>query len=228
MALSLSALPALACVLALGDAVSTTDTDDRKHDLLSSERPEEARKRFRLVLAGAALLFFYVGAEVTAGAYIDSFMRAGRLQTSKAVALSANTTYWATFAVGRVLSVPLASRLSPQRILLLALSGACCSLLLAMISLSTTTATVSFALLGFSLAPCFAAVFSFVDSLLELRPRESAMLATGSACGELALPLLFSIVVHVASINFFLVSLVGVLFAGVSTLLWLNRIASEL
>ena len=76
-----------------------------------------------LVACSAACLLAYVGSEVGYGGFIFTFA-VTELDMPKAAARGLNSLYWAGLAAGRLLAIPMATRLPPQTILTGALVGA--------------------------------------------------------------------------------------------------------
>ena len=82
-----------------------------------------------LALAGL-FLFFYVGAEISFGGWIYTYARRLGLASETGAAYLASA-FWLAFTGGRLVSIPVATRAAPQRVLLAASAG--CLLALALV-----------------------------------------------------------------------------------------------
>jgi FHS family Na+ dependent glucose MFS transporter 1 len=75
-----------------------------------------------IVVAVALFLFLYVGAEVSYGGWVFTYARA-RSALSEASAAYLTSAFWGALTLGRLASIPLASRFSPRLILTGDLAG---------------------------------------------------------------------------------------------------------
>ena len=105
------------------------------------------------MLTAALFLFFYVGAEVAFGGWVATYAVA--LQLASAVGAAYLTAgFWCAFTVGRLLAIPLATRVPPHQMVLVALS--LCLVLLAVLLLLPDTRVGVWSVtlgLGFCMAP---------------------------------------------------------------------------
>jgi FHS family Na+ dependent glucose MFS transporter 1 len=143
----------------------------------------------RRTVALVALFFFlYVGAEVSFGGWIYSYVVVRRLGDAAAAAYL-TSGFWGAFTLGRLVSVPLAARFSPRA--LVSASLASCGLSLALI-LSRPDSMTAFAAgaiaLGLSMAAIFPSMFSLVGSRMELTGRIAGWLVVGASVGSMFLP----------------------------------------
>jgi MFS transporter, FHS family, Na+ dependent glucose transporter 1 len=133
-------------------------------------------------------LFFYVGAEVAFGGWVSTYAVA--LQLASAVGAAYLTAgFWCAFTVGRLLAIPLATRVPPHRMALAAL--ALCLALLAVLLLLPDTRVVVWSValgLGFCMAPLWPMGFTLAGQSLTLTATVSGMILLGDSVGGMVLP----------------------------------------
>ena len=78
---------------------------------------------YALVISAMLFLFFYVGAEITFGGWVYTYAVTLKL-ASAAGAAYLTSAFWLAFTVGRLLSIPAATRFTPKQVILTALSVA--------------------------------------------------------------------------------------------------------
>jgi FHS family Na+ dependent glucose MFS transporter 1 len=140
------------------------------------------------ILAAALFLFFYVGAEVAFGGWVSTYAVA--LQQASAVGAAYLTSgFWCAFTVGRLLAIPLATRVPPHRMVLAALST--CLALLAVLLLLPDTHVVVWSVtvgLGFGMAPLWPMGFTLAGQSLTLTATVSGRILLGDSVGGMVLP----------------------------------------
>jgi FHS family Na+ dependent glucose MFS transporter 1 len=157
-----------------------------------------ARLYYPLILAAALYLFFYVGAEVAFGGWIYTY--AVTLQVASAAGAAYLTSgFWLSFTLGRLLSIPLATRFKPKQIILGAALG-CLSILTVAISLPSSGLMVWILALGlgFCMAPMWPTGFTLAGQSLQLSGRASGLILLGDSFGGMLLPWLAGVVIGVS------------------------------
>jgi FHS family Na+ dependent glucose MFS transporter 1 len=147
-----------------------------------------ARSYSPLVIVAALFLFFYVGAEVAFGGWVYTYAVA--LQLASAVGAAYLTSgFWLAFTLGRLLSIPMATRFAPPQIILAALCTCLSLLALGIIipdsSLVLWVVTLG---LGFCMAPLWPTGFTLAGRSLPLTASVSGMILLGDSFGALVLP----------------------------------------
>src|SRR5215510_10780708 len=100
--------------------------DSSKGDLVST------RIYYPLVIPGALFLFFYVGAEVAFGGWVYTYAVALKLAGVVGAAYL-TSGFWLSFTLGRLISIPVATRFGPQQIIPAALFACLATLTLVII-----------------------------------------------------------------------------------------------
>ena len=155
-------------------AVSTTKTDTRIY--------------YPLVIAAMLFLFFYVGAEISFGGWVYTYALTLNLADATTAAYL-TSAFWLTFTIGRLISIPLAMRFAPQRIVFVALVSCLSILGLAMIApQSSWLAWIMALALGFCMAPIWPGGFTLAGRSLKLTARVSGIILLGDSFGGMVLP----------------------------------------
>jgi FHS family Na+ dependent glucose MFS transporter 1 len=141
-----------------------------------------------LVLSAMLFLFFYVSAEITFGGWIYTY--AVTLNLVDAVrAAYLTSAFWLAFTVGRLISIPIATRVQARWIIPAALAG--CAVFLAAIPLlpdSPSAVWVAVAGAGFCMAPVWPSGFTLAGQSVPLTARLSGFILLGDSIGGMILP----------------------------------------
>jgi FHS family Na+ dependent glucose MFS transporter 1 len=147
-----------------------------------------ARIYYLLVIPAALFLFFYVGAEVAFGGWVYTYAVTLKL-ASAAGAAYLTSGFWLSFTLGRLLSIPLATRFMPPQIVLAALCT-CLSILAIVIIIPDSSVILWIAALGlgFGMAPLWPTGFTLAGQSLTLTASVSGMILLGDSFGSMVLP----------------------------------------
>jgi len=152
---------------------------------------------YPLVISAALFLFFYVGAEVAFGGWVYTY--AVTLKLSSMVGAAYLTSgFWLSFTLGRLLSIPLATRFTPPQIILVALCT-CLSILAMVLIIPDSSLVLWLAVLGlgFGMAPLWPTGFTLAGQSLTLTASVSGMILLGDSFGCVVLPWLVGQVMEV-------------------------------
>jgi MFS transporter, FHS family, Na+ dependent glucose transporter 1 len=146
------------------------------------------KTNYRLVLIATMFLFFYVGSEITYGGWVFTYATVRELATATGAAYL-NSVFWFSFTLGRLLSIPLARRIVPQRMIAIALTGCLSTLALMLVFPDLTWLLwVVTASLGFFMAPIWPSGFTFAGQSIQLTAHASSIILLGDSLGGMALP----------------------------------------
>ncbi len=162
-----------------------------------SSAEEGTRVYYPLVIAAALFLFFYVGAELAFSGWIYTY--AFTLELANAtLAAYLTSAFWLSFTIGRLISIPLAMRIAPQRMIGVALLG-CLSILSVALVLpaSSTLVWIMAPVLGFCMGPIWPSGFTLAGRSLKLTARVSGIILLGDSFGGMVLPWLVGQVLDV-------------------------------
>lgn len=146
------------------------------------------RKYYPLVVAAALFLFFCVGAEITFSGWVYTYAVNLSL-ASAAGAAYLNSGFWLAFTLGRLISIPAATRFRPRQILPVALF--CCLSLLAVGILFPGSRSILWIIalgLGFCMAPIWPTGFTLASQSIHMTGRISGIVLLGDSFGGMVLP----------------------------------------
>jgi FHS family Na+ dependent glucose MFS transporter 1 len=158
------------------------------HPDIGTGAPVGARIYYPMVISAALFLFFYVGAEVAFVGWVYTYAVTLKL-ASTVEAAYLTSGFWLSFTLGRLLSIPLATRFTPPQIVLAAL-GTCLSILAMVIIIPNSSVVLWMAALGlgFGMAPLWPTGFTLAWQSLTLTASVSGMILLGDSFGGVVLP----------------------------------------
>lgn len=141
-------------------------------------------------LTALVMLFMavYVGGEVGVGGWLYTYaVEMGLANTTSAAYLT--SVYWGAFMIGRILSIPIATRFRPRVILWTDLIGCMLSIAL-MIALPQSQWAVWVGAFGFGLfvASIFPTVITWSERRMNMSGSVTSMFLVGSSIGAIVLP----------------------------------------
>ncbi len=158
----------------------------------SPQKSEDARTGGRanvwIVGAVALFLFLYVGAEVSYGGWVFTYARA-RSALSEASAAYLTSVFWGALTLGRLVSIPMASRFTPRAVLGGDLAG--CLLCLGAMLLFPTTSLVLWACsfgVGLFMASIFPTMITLAQRRLTITGDITGWFFIGAGLGGAGLP----------------------------------------
>ena len=143
---------------------------------------------WRLILLAAAFLFLYAGAEVSYGGWIFTYATVLNLDSATNAAYL-TSFFWGALTVGRLLSIPLAVRLSTMKMLAGALVG--CVLSVAALLIwrdSLTVLWLGTVALGLSMSFIFPMTLSLAEQTLSLSGQMASYFFVGAGLGAMLIP----------------------------------------
>jgi FHS family Na+ dependent glucose MFS transporter 1 len=141
-----------------------------------------------LILSCMLFFFFYVGAEIAFGGWIYTYAITLNL-AGIVTAAYLNSAYWLAFTIGRLISIPLATRFTPKQVILTSLLSSLCVLMLGMIfSNSSTVLWLMVIGLGFCMAPVYATGFTLAGQSIALTGLLTSIILLGDCFGGMVLP----------------------------------------
>ncbi len=141
-----------------------------------------------LVIIGAMFFALYVGVEITFAGWIYQYVEARGFATA-AGATAFGATFLGAFAVGRIVGVPIAQRLTATRMLCLDHAIALGALAIVAIGRSSVAALVTGTVLfGFGIASMFASMLSLSEQHVAATGTVTSVYLAGSSLGAMTLP----------------------------------------
>jgi FHS family Na+ dependent glucose MFS transporter 1 len=141
-----------------------------------------------IVVAAMLFLFFYVSAELTFSGWLYTYaVRLGLADAARAAYLT--SLFWLAFAIGRLISIPVAVRFSSAHVLVAALIGCAAFLgLLVVFPASPGVMWLAVAGVGFSMAPMWPSGYNLAVQSIHLTARLGAVIMLGDSIGGMVLP----------------------------------------
>ncbi|MCZ6632665.1 MAG: MFS transporter [bacterium] len=140
-----------------------------------------------IILVGACF-FVFVGAEAGIGGWIYTYAFEQNLATETSAAYL-TSGFWGAFTVGRLIAIPISSKLPPQTMLLTDILGAALSVgLILLFPTSLTVAWIGTLGAGLFIASMFATLLTFVESRVYLTARITGWFFVGSSLGGMTVP----------------------------------------
>jgi len=152
------------------------------------ERP--ARINYRLVFLIALFLFLYVGAEVSFAGWIFTYTLELKLSSATAAALL-TSLFWGALTLGRMLTIPIATRFTTRSVLRFSLAGCLLSIgLILLAPRSFASVLIATAGLGLSMASIFPTTLSLAGETMRVTGRLTGWFVLGSSTGSMLIPLI--------------------------------------
>lgn len=143
---------------------------------------------YALVISAMLFLFFYVGAEITFGGWIYTYAVTLKL-ASAAGAAYLTSAFWAAFTVGRLISIPAATRFTPRQVILTAVISCLFVLALGIIFSGSSLALWLMAIgLGFCMAPVWPTGFTLAGQSVAMTGNITGVILLGDSFGGMVLP----------------------------------------
>jgi len=144
--------------------------------------------RTHIIWVIAIFFFAFVGVEVGYGDWLSAYSITSGLATEQA-AILLTSTYWGAFTFSRLISIPLATRIKQKKILLVNIVGAVLGLgLVFLIPNQSRILWLGTIILGFSVAPLFATMLTFSESLMPMTGRVTSIFFISGSLGSIFLP----------------------------------------
>jgi FHS family Na+ dependent glucose MFS transporter 1 len=179
---------ALAVVSGLAGLRLLTLKGNPQHAHSTSTTETTVRVNYALVIAAMFFLFFYVGAEIAFAGWIYTYAFTLNLADAT-MAAYLTSGFWLTFTIGRLISIPLATRFKPQHMIAAALTG-CLSILFVglIVPMSSTLVWILALVLGVCMAPIWPSGFTLAGQSMRLTARVSGIILLGDSLGFMILP----------------------------------------
>lgn len=177
--LALLALPISAW---LGRLPSPRDAEHHETARTNQSKPA-------LVVLVAILLFLYVGAEVSYGGWVYTYVINSFVDIPVAEAALLTSAFWGAFTIGRLVSIPLAVRVKSSVILVVDLIGCLVSLGLIILFQGSLAALWMGTLgLGIFMAAFFPTTVTLAGQRMRITGRVSGWFFVGAGAGGMILP----------------------------------------
>lgn len=203
--------------------------DSPKNKIVKDGAPHKySAKEKWIIFCTGVFLCLYVGAEVSAGTFIVTYLE-GREISDPNEATLINFVFWLVFAIARVLSIPLSVYVSPKMMLLADMSiSVILSGLFMIWSHSRTMIWVIMIGLGIAMASAFPSALNLAEKYTPISGMAATCIIIGSSFGEMFIPLLTSSLFSATNYKSYVYVLVGALLIGSIDLIVMIWIGSKI
>jgi FHS family Na+ dependent glucose MFS transporter 1 len=147
----------------------------------------ESRPPWPILLPIALTFVLYVGAEQSYSGWLFSYA-AQMYGTSDLVGGLLTSAFWGALTIGRLLSIPISTRVRPSAILFAAISGAVLSMAALTLSTTVTGLWIGTIGLGATMAAVFPTLMAFTGNRMALSGRVTGVIFSSAALGGMILP----------------------------------------
>jgi FHS family Na+ dependent glucose MFS transporter 1 len=149
-----------------------------------------SRSRVILIAFTAAILFFYVGAEIGFGGWVYTYALELNL-ANETTAAYLNSAFWGSFTIGRLLSIPLATRFRPRMLMIVNFMGCFLSAIVIILLPGSVIALWSGSILmGLSMASIFPVTITLAERRMTITGQTTGWFFVGVGLGSMLTPLL--------------------------------------
>ena len=190
-ALAVMTVPVAIWLLRLSSPAARTEAQSQDGTTKAQDRtsPRPASRERAVVLMVTLLLFLFVGVESGFGGWIYSYALALDL-SSTTTAAYLTSAYWGALTFGRLLAIPIASRVRPRWILLADAVGCLASVTVLLLwprtPLATWVATIS---MGLFMASVFPTAITLAEHRVTITGQITGWFLVGASMGGMTLPL---------------------------------------
>jgi FHS family Na+ dependent glucose MFS transporter 1 len=149
---------------------------------------QNLRQNVIMIIFTAGILFFYVGAELGFGGWIYTYaLEMGLADETTAAYLT--SAFWGAFTVGRLISIPLATRLRPRLMLLIDFFGCVVGLLtITLLRQSQVGLWIGAMVVGLSMASVFPVTISLAERRMVVTGQTTSWFFFGVGLGAMLMP----------------------------------------
>ncbi|XP_054713350.1 major facilitator superfamily domain-containing protein 4A-like [Uloborus diversus] len=174
-----------------------------------------------VTVLSAILMFLYDGLQAAYGGYIYTYAVKGPTKFHRSDAAYLNALFWGMFATGRLLSIALATKLSPSFMLFWNIIGCSVGLLLMLaLRYSQVMLILGTCMLGIFMSSVFPTALSLTEQYIHVTPSTTSFLVFGAAVGEMTLPVIVGHVFYLSGPTSFLV--IGMILCFISTIVYMS------
>ncbi|KAG5282773.1 hypothetical protein AALO_G00059790 [Alosa alosa] len=160
---------------------------------------------FGIHILGGIVLFMTDGIVGAYAGFVYTYAVAPPMSLTPKTAGYLASLFWAAITAGRLVSIPLAYRFQPVRLLMVNLAGVIVTvLLLLLLYTSSTFLFVGTCLLGLFLSSIFPCMLAYTEDVLEYQGCATTVLVTSAGLGEMVLQVVVGSIIHTAGSYSFL------------------------
>ena len=149
---------------------------------------QNLRQNAILIIFTAAILFFYVGAELGFGGWIYTYALEMNL-ANETTAAYLTSAFWGAFTLGRLISIPLATRLRPRSLLMIDFVSCMVGMLIIiLLNHSQAALWIGAMVVGLSMASIFPVTISLAERRMVVTGQTTSWFFFGVGLGAMLMP----------------------------------------
>ncbi len=137
-----------------------------------------------MVLLMAAVCFFFVGVEIGFGNWSFNYGTAFGMNTNEAAVLA--STYWGAFTLGRLISIPIATRVTPKTYLWLDVGGILLGSLLVL--MLPRLPWIGMSIVGLAVASAFPTLMAFAEQRMTITGKVTGIFLAAANLSGMSVP----------------------------------------
>ena len=159
-----------------------------KDEDAAEKGPQNQRQNVILIIFTSTILFFYVGAEIGFGGWIYTYaLETGLEDITTAAYLT--SAFWGSFTIGRLVSIPLATRLRPRTMMYSDFIGCFAGMLLIILFAGSQIALwIGTMIVGFSMASVFPVAITLAERRMPVTGQTTSWFFVGVGLGSMLMP----------------------------------------
>ncbi|MFN2235962.1 MAG: MFS transporter [Anaerolineales bacterium] len=165
-----------------------TPSAQDQNEEAAEKGPQNLRQNVILIVFTASILFFYVGAELGFGGWIYTYALESNL-ANVTTAAYLTSAFWGAFSIGRLASIPMATRLRPRSQMFADFAGIISGMLIIILfSQSQIALWAGTMLVGFSMASVFPVTVTLAERRMVVTGQVTSMFFIGVGLGSMLMP----------------------------------------
>ncbi|XP_078001354.1 major facilitator superfamily domain-containing protein 4A-like isoform X2 [Glandiceps talaboti] len=148
-------------------------------------------KVITITILSALLLFIYDGLQAAYGGYVYTYSVKSVIDLSSTAGAYLTSVYWGSFALGRLISIPISTKLSPSFMLLINIIGCFASYGMELVLRHNHIAMfIGSATFGLFLSSVYPTVLALAERYIDVTGSVTSFIVVGAASGEMAFPVI--------------------------------------
>ena len=149
---------------------------------------QNLRQNVILIVFTSTILFFYVGAELGFGGWIYTYALESDLADATTAAYL-TSAFWGAFSIGRLVSIPLATRMRPRTQMLADFAGCIAGMLIIILFAGSQIALwAGTMVVGFSMASVFPVTITLAERRMVVTGQITSWFFVGVGLGSMLMP----------------------------------------
>ena len=163
-------------------------TAQDQNEETAEKGPQNLRQNVILIVFTATILFFYVGAELGFGGWIYTYALESNLADATTAAYL-TSAFWGAFSIGRLVSIPLATRMRPRTQMFADFAGCIAGMLIIILFAGSQIALwAGTMVVGFSMASVFPVTITLAERRMVVTGQITSWFFVGVGLGSMLMP----------------------------------------